>query len=328
VTRQNFLITFLLLSVVLAQAEPIPYVPYRIETEEVDEYVRRVQRFPLYVVQQTPVPRSVVKGEPLELTVTFNQAVEPESLPPHSTEWELSTPHGVINAQNLEQFGEAAYTTLPVGTTPPNTLVLTLPGLTLEPDTLHELSLRLSPRKVDRLPAQPESQVDLKPFQFRLEELRLPELEGRAALLFEVEEEEPPTPIFKPALLRGVWQKRKLRLQVVDSPLPTTLPYLKRTLLIEAPLEEGATAGQSVKLAEGDSVLYTEEFFESGEPSQAVQRAAEVSRWSCVGGELTVLERAPESVTLQLDMELAGEQVKPRRLSGQVQFKVRPRRRP
>lgn len=100
-----------------------------------------------YRLTQSPVPGGTTIGGPLYLIVTFNQAVDPATLPPQVNGWSLETPVGTINSSNLAQFGSAGYTsqllTMDGRAFPPNTLFFRLPNVQLAQGVTHHFGLSL-----------------------------------------------------------------------------------------------------------------------------------------------------------------------------------------
>lgn len=279
---------FLLLLTGTICGQPLPFVPFRLETQEFHRHVERAQKEALYVVQSSPAPRSVLRSEEgLELIITFSKPLDPSSIPPLSKDWSLLTPMGTITSENLGQYGRATYyselsivgseranhpkdqsMTRP-SVIPPNSVVFQLPQLKLAEGEYHRCRLVMAPRKLDRLYAEEESPQTEVDWSFRVESPKLPALEGRAALTFE----EKATswadlrPFSALALLRGELDNERLRLVVVDGPLPNIQPYRERRLVLDVPLER--TLGSELKLEwKKGSVVYSERDYEPSEPPQ------------------------------------------------------------
>lgn len=292
-----------------------PQVPYRMPLQDYNSLLERQARTHIFVTQSTPAPRSILtQTGPVELTLTFNQAIDPQTLPPECQGWRLDSPWGEIDKENLSEFGTITFSRLPVSeggiSYPPNTLRLRLAGNALQEDQPLQCSLWLNKAPTDYLgrPVEDFGAIEAAYHQwdFRVEPESESQLGGSLYLDWQRGEERE---VLRSPLLFD-WEERGesvfLTLRVGEAPF--TLPYRERSLVLRLP-REAWRQGEEVTIAPGRvEGFLTEWVYEDFHPPQGTQiEPVERQRWNALTGSVTLQPWTSKGRVVKLQLDLASE---------------------
>ena len=312
--KMALLVSLLMPGSAQEQAPGYPYVPYRMNLPDYNVLIEGQEKASLYKVQATPVDDSLVEADQsLELTVTFNQPVDPATLPPVSDGWSLETPWGRFDSTNFGSQGEVLYSALPQSlggvSYPPNTLRFRLPVGEIKPDTPAQCRLYLETPPRAHL-GQPSldfagSGVAYQAWSFRTQtQSETPQGGGAQYLVWEKDDQSERLTSQLMAELRPVDDQRS-ELVLRMGRAPWLVPYKERLLSLSLP-NDSWKSGESVSLPNPNVSLSLKEFlYQDLEPPQGAQEEpTEVSQWTAEAGSLQFLEWTSEGRLIRMELQL------------------------
>jgi hypothetical protein len=298
----------------LVQPETIPYAPYRVNNDTLDDYHKRRILRTVFSTGKTPVDRSALEPSgDIGLTLTFNQQMDLSSLPPNVQGWRIHTPTGVLDESNFREHGAFEWNSLPTVrgdvAVPPNTLEFRFLKNDTPTDQLLKYTLELAeaPRSVWGFEAE-----DFEPGQpYELWSFRIDEtpIVSTTQGLLEVTAAAPDgtnadlSPPSTALTIRGDLSGDGFQFEYYESRPPHTLPHHERVWQLYVPKPDKQEPSTEWPLA----FRYQQKVFDALRPFGVTQDQPVMARWEAQSA--TVDEFQVEDSVVEVRLTLQAEPV-------------------